>query len=64
MKESLREEAKRNREALRELKPILETFAFKELQLKETEKKLNKEKERLQAVVQDEQSSLERRKKI
>lgn len=62
MKEPLREEAKRDREALIELKPILETFASKELQLKETEKKLNKEKEGLQAVMQDEQSSLERRK--
>ncbi|MFP3123191.1 SMC family ATPase [Ectobacillus funiculus] len=64
MKEPLREEAKRNREALTELKPILETFASKELQLKETEKKLQKEKERLQAIVQEEQRSLEQRKNL
>lgn len=64
MKEPLREEAKRNREALRELKPILEAFSSKEMQLKETEKKLNKEKERLQTVVQEEQRSLEQRKDL
>ncbi len=64
MREPLREEAKRNREALIELKPILETFASKELKLKETEKNLNKEKERLQAIVQEEQRSLDQRKDL